>query len=56
MNCSRDWLKQFAELPTPIQKMMDGYIFLGVADKKQDAEKIKNLDGLILLKSRRDIL
>ena len=24
----------------------DGYIFLGVADKKQDAEKIKNLDGI----------
>jgi len=24
----------------------DGYIFIGVADKKQDAEKIKNLDGL----------
>ena len=24
----------------------DGYIFLGVADKKQDAEKIKNLDKI----------
>jgi hypothetical protein len=24
----------------------DGYIFLGVADKKQDAERIKNLDGI----------
>ena len=24
----------------------DGYIFLGVADKKLDAEKIKNLDGI----------
>lgn len=24
----------------------DGYIFLGVADKKEDAEKIKNLDGI----------
>jgi hypothetical protein len=24
----------------------DGYIFLGVADKKQDAEKIKNLDAI----------
>ncbi len=24
----------------------DGYIFLGVADKKQDADKIKNLDGI----------
>jgi uncharacterized protein with ParB-like and HNH nuclease domain len=24
----------------------DGYIFLGVADKKQDAEKIQNLDGI----------
>jgi len=24
----------------------DGYIFLGVANKKQDAEKIKNLDGI----------
>jgi hypothetical protein len=24
----------------------DGYIFLGVADQKQDAEKIKNLDGI----------
>ncbi|AFZ07737.1 protein of unknown function DUF262 [Oscillatoria nigro-viridis PCC 7112] len=24
----------------------DGYIFLGVADKKQDAEKIKKLDGI----------
>ena len=24
----------------------DGYIFLGVVDKKQDAERIKNLDGI----------
>lgn len=46
---NKDWLQRLVETICGIANSdpeNDGYIFLGVAAKKQDAEKIKNLDKI----------
>ncbi|MEG5065230.1 DUF262 domain-containing protein [Microcoleus sp. B3-A4] len=48
-NLNNDLLQRLVETMCGIANCdpnTDGYIFLGVVDKKQDAERIKNLDGI----------